>query len=125
MALSKDDRVKNALDYNYGRDLEIKNPKLYRKYYNAIYDNADGILSQLPIMVSGKSLIKNYENIRFPLLGVFSTKDPIIPKENADVVKKYLPHSKIEYLEGYHASPQIHPEKVVKLIKDFIKTQEN
>ena len=124
-ALSKEDRVKNAMDYNYGKTLKKRDPVLYKKYFNKITNNATGIPYQIPIVVSGKTLIENYERINFPVLSVFSTDDPIIPKENAQAIQKHLPHSKIKYLKGHHSSPQIHPQKVAKLIKNFVSTQEN
>lgn len=124
-ALSMEDRVKNAMDFNYGKEFEKNNPELYKKYYNEIIRNADGIQYQIPVIVSGKILIKNYEKIKFPVLSILSTDDPVIPKENGNTIQKHLPHSKVKYLKGYHSSPQIHPEKVTRLIKNFINTQEN
>jgi len=124
-ALSKEDCVKNAMDYNFGKRFKLKSPKLYKKYFNEITNNATGIPFQIPIMVSSKSLIENYNKIKFPVLSILSTDDPLIPKENGNAIRKHLPHSRIEYLKGHHSSMLIHPNRVTELIKGFVSGQEN
>ncbi len=123
-ALSKEDCVKNAMDYNFGKRFKMRNPRLYKKYFNEITNNATGIPYQIPIMVSSKSLIENYSKIKFPVLSILSTEDPLIPKENGNAIQKHLPHSKVEYLKGHHSSMLIHPKRVTKLIKTFVRDQE-
>ena len=103
-ALIDEDIARNAIDYNFGKSLEKENPKLYKKYFNDVMLNVGGVQYQVPILVSSKALINDYANISIPVLGVFSKDDPVIPLENASVLKKYIPHAEIKILEGFHSS---------------------
>ncbi|MCP4602858.1 MAG: alpha/beta hydrolase [Proteobacteria bacterium] len=118
-ALTLEDCCKNAMDYHFGESFEEKNPDLYKEYFDETMKSSPGIRHQIPIMVSDKPLIEDYSAIKVPVLYILSTDDPVTPYQNGESLKKHLPQARVEYLDGYHASMLIHPEKVNALIKDF------
>jgi len=119
-ALSGEDCCRNAMDYNFGERFKELEPRLYDRYFTETMRNYEGISWQIPVMVSDVPLIENYAAIRVPALWILSKDDPVIPPRNGDAVRKYLPHARVEYLDGYHASMLIHPERVNALLKSFL-----
>ena len=119
-ALTDEDRARNSADYNFGKDYRTSNPKEYDAFFDYVIKNSAGIPAQLPVVASEEAFIADFDTVNMPVLVVMSTDDPVTPPENGDAFKKHLPHARIEYLDGYHASMLIHPTRVSTLLKEFL-----
>lgn len=119
-ALSSEDVVHNAIDYHFGKGYDENHPEKAQYYRKMFAENVEGVLLQVPILVSARRLIKNYEDLTTPVLCILAKEDVVTPVENGEVIKKYIPHAQVEYLEDHHASMLIHPEKVNEIIKKFV-----
>jgi pimeloyl-ACP methyl ester carboxylesterase len=120
-ALTDEDACKNAMDYNFGPDFKIREPKLYERYFNQTMANRKGIRHQIAIMVSDKPLVDDYAAITMPLLYILSLDDPVTPKENGKYIKKFFPGARVEYVKGYHASMINESSTVNSLINEFLR----
>jgi pimeloyl-ACP methyl ester carboxylesterase len=119
-ALTREDVCKNAADYSFGTSFEKDDPKGYKAFYNYTLKNSEAIPLHIPMLVSDQALIEDYSAVRIPVMVILSTDDPVTPPANGEAFKKHLPHARIEYLDGHHASMLIHPREVSALLADFL-----
>jgi 3-oxoadipate enol-lactonase len=120
-ALTPEDIARSAMDYNFGSSFKEEHPESYERYFQSILKNTIGVNHHVPVMVSNERLIQDYAKIKMPVLAILSEKDPVVPLGNGRVIKKHLPQAQIKYLDGYHASMLIHPDKVNQIIGNFLK----
>lgn len=121
-ALTREDRCRNSVDYCFGKSLKTEDPETYQAFFDYTFKNSLGIPAQIPILVSNERFIADFERVRMPVLVVISTDDPLTPPENGAAFNRHLPHARVEYLDGYHASMLIHPIEVTALLRDFLSS---
>jgi 3-oxoadipate enol-lactonase len=119
-ALTPEDVCKNAVDFSFGPAFEQDDPKGYEAFCRYTLKNSEAIPLHIPILVSDEALIEDCRAIRIPVMVILSTDDPVTPPANGEAFRKHLPHARIEYLDGHHASMLIHPRAVSDLLSDFL-----
>ncbi|MBN2153964.1 MAG: alpha/beta fold hydrolase, partial [Candidatus Lokiarchaeota archaeon] len=119
-ALTEEDFCRNSVDYHFGPSYETTDPDGYKAFYDYTGRNIESIPFHLPILVSDEPFIEDPSAVETPVMVILSKDDLVTPPENGAAFLKHLPHARIEYLEGHHASMLIHPGDINRLIADFL-----
>lgn len=120
-ALTSKDIIRNWMDYSFGDSFSKQDPELYQQYFDRCMQNIGTARHQVGIMLSNTPLVTDYKKLSMPVLAIYAEDDPLIPLSNDEVLKKYIPHAKIEYVSGYHGSIWIHPDRINNLLHMFLQ----
>lgn len=120
-ALSLQDVVQSAMDFHFGPGFEAAHPAEARVYREMFERNGPGIEHQVPVLVSSEPLVADLSAIAIPVLCILARGDVVTPPANAEVIRRHIPHARVELLDGPHASMLVYPDEVNRLLDEFLQ----